>query len=252
MEELSYLLLDQGTELPARAEACAAFEEESEVPAAHVVGAHWAPPPPGAVSPPPWLGDYGFFFGLTDSASRCATQLRSDFSRKQLAKMALNGEVKLLAQSDPGWAARVVATDVRNNGTGRISERRHCSPTPSFQNSAASTSVALGPAGSTILVKKGKDPSDAIVSTQQLEAAVNELMQEDDAVKKAEQKEYDVWYRAPPRHRCLGCILLRVPTCRCRCGQGTTTAAAPRRRCWRTTRSSWRRTTTGRRTGGSR
>ena len=122
VEELSYLLLDQGTELPARAEACAAFEEESEVPAAHVVGAHWAPPPPGAVSPPPWLGDYGFFFGLTDSASRCATQLRSDFSRKQLAKMALNGEVKLLAQSDPGWAARVVATDVRNNGTGRISE----------------------------------------------------------------------------------------------------------------------------------
>eukprot|EP01045_Picozoa_sp_COSAG04_P009189 COSAG04_NODE_527_length_13079_cov_26.785516_2_plen_83_part_00 len=75
MEELSYLLLDQGTELPARAEACAAFEEESEVPAAHVVGAHWAPPPPGAVSPPPWLGDYGFFFGLTDSASRCATQV---------------------------------------------------------------------------------------------------------------------------------------------------------------------------------
>ena len=66
---------------------------------------------------------YGFFFGLTESASRCATQLRSDFSRKQLAKMALNGEVKLLAQSDPGWAARVVATDVRNNGTGRISER---------------------------------------------------------------------------------------------------------------------------------
>ena len=123
MEELSYLLLDQGTELPARAEACAAFEEESEVPAAHVVGAHWAPSPPGAVSPPPWLGDYGFFFGLTESASRCATQLRSDFSRKQLAKMALNGEVKLLAQSDPGWAARVVATDVRNNGTGRISER---------------------------------------------------------------------------------------------------------------------------------
>ena len=54
-------------------------------------------------------------------------------------------------------------------------------------------------------MKKGKDPSDAIVSTQQLEAAVNELMQEDDAVKKAEQKEYDVWYRASPRHRCLSC-----------------------------------------------
>ena len=38
VEELSMLLLDQGTELPPRAEACAAFEEESEVPAAHVVG----------------------------------------------------------------------------------------------------------------------------------------------------------------------------------------------------------------------
>ena len=55
-------------------------------------------------------------------------------------------------------------------------------------------------AGSTILVKKGKDPSDAIVSTEQLEAAMNELLQEAHAVESApDEREYDAWYRKPPR-----------------------------------------------------
>ncbi len=178
-------------------------------PIARRPSAHWAPPPPGAASPPPWLGDYGFFFGLTESAERCAAELRSDFSRKQLAKMALNGELKLLAQSDPGWAARVIATDVRINGTSRIGEPLPdpiiiAKPTPQQRALGANGPVEM--AGSTILVKKGKDPSDAIVSTEQLEAAMNELLQEAHAVESApDEREYDAWYRKP----CIACYRTR-------------------------------------------